>query len=185
MLWCSGNVLVALGQPPQLSWRAQEFVRLTVPAIYLLWMFEVMKQALQAQGIIRFNLAAALAMNITNAALCWALTRDPARAFEGIAVARTIATGVLVVALAALIRWRGLYDAVWPAEGWSWRALQRWGRFLRFALPGCLMTCIDWWAFEVLTLVTGFLPKPETAMAANMVRACVRAVHRTRIPGPL
>lgn len=61
-----------------------------------------------------------------------------------------------------------LYADIWPADGWSMNALREWGTFLRFGVPGMLMTCLDWWAFEFLTLITGKLPHPETAMAANM-----------------
>lgn len=47
-------------------------------------------------------------------------------------------------------------------------AFREWGTFLKFGIPGMLMTCLDWWAFEFLTLITAKLPHPETAMAANM-----------------
>ena len=63
-----------------------------------------------------------------------------------------------------------LYDDLWPAAGWSKNSLRRWGTFLRFGIPGMAMMCLDWWAFEVLTLITGLLPDAEVALGANMVR---------------
>ncbi|KAK9934657.1 hypothetical protein M0R45_021793 [Rubus argutus] len=33
--------------------------------------------------------------------------------------------------------------------------------FLRFAIPSAVMICLEWWSFELLTLLAGFLPNPE------------------------
>ncbi|KAJ1382921.1 Multi antimicrobial extrusion protein [Sesbania bispinosa] len=35
------------------------------------------------------------------------------------------------------------------------------GEFFRFAIPSAAMICLEWWSFELLTLLSGLLPNPE------------------------
>ena len=41
----------------------------------------------------------------------------------------------------------------WP--GWGSYAFKDWFLFLKFSIPGTLMMCAEWWAFETLALVAG------------------------------
>lgn len=44
--------------------------------------------------------------------------------------------------------------SVAPA-GWSRECLQDWASFLRLAIPSMLMLCIEWWAYEVGSFLSG------------------------------
>ena len=39
--------------------------------------------------------------------------------------------------------------------GWSIEGLLDWGPFVKLAIPGMLMFCIDWWSFEVGSFLMG------------------------------
>ncbi|XP_032471218.1 multidrug and toxin extrusion protein 2-like isoform X10 [Phocoena sinus] len=41
--------------------------------------------------------------------------------------------------------------------GWSSQCLQGWGPFFRLAVPSMLMTCIEWWAYEIGSFLMGRL----------------------------
>ncbi|XP_032471212.1 multidrug and toxin extrusion protein 2-like isoform X4 [Phocoena sinus] len=41
--------------------------------------------------------------------------------------------------------------------GWSSQCLQGWGPFFRLAVPSMLMTCIEWWAYEIGSFLMVFL----------------------------
>ncbi|XP_059763936.1 multidrug and toxin extrusion protein 2 isoform X1 [Balaenoptera ricei] len=41
--------------------------------------------------------------------------------------------------------------------GWSSQCLQDWGPFFRLAVPSMLMTCIEWWAYEIGSFLMGLL----------------------------
>lgn len=43
----------------------------------------------------------------------------------------------------------------------SFEVFQGIREFLRFAIPSAVMICLEWWSFELLTLLAGFLPNPE------------------------
>ena len=39
--------------------------------------------------------------------------------------------------------------------GWTTESLQDWGKYARISIPGMLMLCIEWWAFEIGVILTG------------------------------
>lgn len=43
---------------------------------------------------------------------------------------------------------------IMPA-GWSLECLQDWASFLRLAIPSMLMLCIEWWAYEIGSFLSG------------------------------
>ena len=42
-----------------------------------------------------------------------------------------------------------------PPAGWSWECLQDWGPFFRLAVPSMLMLCLEWWAYEIGSFLSG------------------------------
>ncbi|KAK9136849.1 hypothetical protein Sjap_007443 [Stephania japonica] len=45
----------------------------------------------------------------------------------------------------------------------SWRML------IRLSLPSCLAVCLEWWWYELMTLLSGYLPEPHIALAASAI----------------
>ena len=41
-------------------------------------------------------------------------------------------------------------------DGYSTDAFKEWGKFLKLAIPGLVMTCAEFWAFEIQTLFAGY-----------------------------
>ena len=51
-------------------------------------------------------------------------------------------------------------DAVqWPNK----RAFKDIRQYLELGIPSALMVCLEWWAFEVMTLITGYIGVNEQA----------------------
>lgn len=42
--------------------------------------------------------------------------------------------------------------------GWWDQRTADWVRLLRLSAPCCLTTCLEWWCYEILVLLTGRLP---------------------------
>ena len=58
-----------------------------------------------------------------------------------------------------------LHKLTWG--GWSFESLNEWGQFLKLALPGMIMLCLEWWSAEVTTFIAGTINEDE--LAANSV----------------
>ncbi|TKY46139.1 MATE efflux family protein 9 [Spatholobus suberectus] len=41
------------------------------------------------------------------------------------------------------------------------------GQLMGFAVPSCLMICLEWWWYEIVTVLAGYLPLPTLAVAAT------------------
>jgi hypothetical protein len=41
------------------------------------------------------------------------------------------------------------------------------GPLLKLAVPSCLGICLEWWWYEIVTLLAGYLPNPTLAVAAT------------------
>jgi len=58
--------------------------------------------------------------------------------------------------------------------GWSWRALTTgWREYLRLGLPGTLMVCSEWWAFETVALAAGYLGQAPLAAQSIILNCAV------------
>ncbi|NWV40644.1 S47A2 protein, partial [Grantiella picta] len=45
--------------------------------------------------------------------------------------------------------------------GWSRECLMDWGSFVWLAVPGMVMMCMEWWAFEIGTFLAGLISVVE------------------------
>jgi MATE family multidrug resistance protein len=53
----------------------------------------------------------------------------------------------------------------------TWKALSGWGEFISLGLPGTIMLCSEWWAYEVLVLFASILGTEEVAAQSIILQA--------------
>ncbi|OIW01401.1 hypothetical protein TanjilG_25697 [Lupinus angustifolius] len=41
------------------------------------------------------------------------------------------------------------------------------GQLMKLAVPSCFMICLEWWWYEIVTVMAGYLPNPTLAVAAT------------------
>ncbi|CAA2980080.1 DETOXIFICATION 55 [Olea europaea subsp. europaea] len=46
---------------------------------------------------------------------------------------------------------------------------EEWGMLIRLAIPSCLAVCLEWWWYEFMTLLTGYLDKPHVTLATAAI----------------
>ncbi|KAL5539917.1 hypothetical protein UlMin_043056 [Ulmus minor] len=44
-----------------------------------------------------------------------------------------------------------------------------WGVLIRLSIQSCLAVCLEWWWYEFMTLLAGYLPKPQVALATSAI----------------
>lgn len=49
---------------------------------------------------------------------------------------------------------------------------KHWGAFLKLGIPGTFMQCFEWWAFEVLAILAGWLGTVELAAHVAVINTC-------------
>jgi MATE family multidrug resistance protein len=88
----------------------------------------------------------------------------------GAAIANTITSFNFALALSIYVRYfPGPHRKAWA--GWYPSALdpRGWGPLLKLALPSCISTCQEWWAYEAMIIMSGYLARPHVTVASMSV----------------
>ncbi|GMN62383.1 hypothetical protein TIFTF001_031464 [Ficus carica] len=46
---------------------------------------------------------------------------------------------------------------------------ENWGVLIRLAIQSCLAVCLEWWWYEFMTILAGYLPNPKVALATSAI----------------
>ncbi|RKP06353.1 mate-domain-containing protein [Thamnocephalis sphaerospora] len=154
--WYSENVLVLLGQDPELSALSGRFIRWCIPRLVPYIGFESIRRYLQAQGIMHastYILMVTSPLNIlTNYLLVW--WPPVSLGFIGAPIATAFTHWLNFILMALFVRF---VDGRQCWGGWSRKALQDWGTLVSLGLAGVVLICSECWAFQVIALVAGYL----------------------------
>ncbi|CAI5709460.1 unnamed protein product [Peronospora farinosa] len=169
MNWYSESFLLLMGQDPEVAKLAQIFSRWSLPGVPFVFLYELVRKVLQAQNIMKPLVAIAAFGNVVNIVSGYLLTYHSSMAFEGVALSRSLGNMVLPLLLIPYFYHHPHHLSQWW-RGWNMReAIAHVGLFLRLGIPGFLMMAMEWWAFELLTLMAGVLPNAVVAVTAHAV----------------
>lgn len=85
----------------------------------------------------------------------------------GVAVAAAMTNINVVVFMLCYVKLSGAFKNTWG--GVSPACIREWWPVLRLALPSCLQICLEWWWYEIMTILAGYLPNPQVAVAATAI----------------
>eukprot|EP01135_Chromosphaera_perkinsii_P006715 Nk52_evm2s564 gene=Nk52_evmTU2s564 len=153
--WFAEPILLACHQPEEVARLSGLFIKLSLPGLYPLFLYELMKKYLQTQGIVKPSMYIAAISNVYNVFVNWLFIYGFNWGFVGAPLARASCNWLMVFITYGYVRWSGVYKDTWG--GFTRDAWKNWGQFMNLAVPGMLMTCSEWWAFEVLTIAAGIL----------------------------
>ncbi|TKV90061.1 hypothetical protein SEVIR_9G003400v4 [Setaria viridis] len=169
LLWLRVDaVLLRFGQQPDIAATARTYVLCLLPDLAVTSFLNPLKAYLSSQEVTLpplFAAALGLALHIP-LTLCLSRTmgiRGVAAAvcLSDLAVAAMIAAYVLAHELQA--GRRRSTTTTTCSSTLTWLGL------LRLALPCCLNTCLEWWSYEILVLLTGRLPDARRMVAVIAV----------------
>ncbi|KAJ0398093.1 hypothetical protein P43SY_001183 [Pythium insidiosum] len=180
----SAPFLLAMDQDPVVAELAQQFSRYSLVGLPFVLVYELQRQVLQAQGIMAPLVVIAVASNLVHIVSGYWLAYCTPLGFVGIAISRSLSNVTLPLFLALYFRFvRPDHLSQWWA-GWDLAAATRHvGLFLRLGVPGLLMMVMEWWAFEILSLLSGVLPDRVVAVSAHAVQANVASLGYMTVLG--
>lgn len=152
-------VLTALGQPPDAVPVAAGYAFACIPGVLPFYLFNVLRQSLQAMHRVRPILVTVVAANLANAFFNWVLIYGhlgaPAMGAVGSGWATSISRAFMTVALLALA-WPLLHDSVRPLRR---EAIARapLARFLRLGAPIGGQQALEFGVFAVAGLLMGWM----------------------------
>ncbi|XP_075389056.1 multidrug and toxin extrusion protein 2 [Tenrec ecaudatus] len=149
------QLLLLLRQDPAVSRLTQEYVTIFIPALPAIFLYCLLAKYLQNQGIIWPEVLSGIVGNCINVLANYALVSVLNLGVRGSAYANTISQFMQTIFLFLYIVLKKLYLETWA--GWSSQCLQEWGSFFSLAIPSMFMMCIEWWAYEIGSLLMGLL----------------------------
>ncbi|KAK3814063.1 MAG: mate-domain-containing protein [Benniella sp.] len=166
-VWGASEYIFALlGQEPALARYAAMFLWGLLPGAPAYLIFECVKKYLQAQGIMHASTYVLLIASPINVVLNYVLVWNKyvGIGYMGAPLATSISYWNMLLLLLLYIRFVDGYQG-WG--GWTRDAFTGWHGFLKLAIPGVMMVCTEWWAFEVVSLAASYLG--TIALAAQSI----------------
>ncbi|RLN55976.1 hypothetical protein BBJ29_006529 [Phytophthora kernoviae] len=167
--WYTEAFLLMLGQPAQVVALAGRFSRILLPGIPFMFVYEMIKKVMQAQNVVLPMVYIAVFSNVVNLVLGVYLVFYTSLGFDGAAIARLVSEFVLPLALVPYY----MRNPHIPAEWWSgWQlkeAMHHLGTFLTLGIPGMFMMLLEWWSFEIMAAIVGWLPHSVVSISVHSV----------------
>lgn len=168
ILWVNlQKILLGLGQDPQITAVASMYCLYSIPDLLANSLLQPLRVYLRSQGITTPMMwCSALAVLIhvpLNVLLVFVLELG----VPGVAIAAVCTNFNMVFFFLGYLWLSGVYKLTWVP--WSSACLQEWWPLLSLALPSCLAICLEWWWYEIMTLLAGYLPNPQVAVATTAI----------------
>ncbi|KAI5060261.1 hypothetical protein GOP47_0024681 [Adiantum capillus-veneris] len=170
-----GEILIILGQDRIISIEAGKYARWLIPSLFA---------HASSQPLIRFLLTQSLVWPLMvcsgiaaafQVPLCWFLVHNTSFGFTGAALSTSIGCWTYAILLYIYVM---LSSSCSKARApLSLKALHVMGGFVTFAIPSAAMTCLDWWCYEILVLLSGYLPNPQ--LQTSTLSICLNYANLT------
>ena len=161
------GALNLFGQAEEMSQMAQAYVQIQIFSIPTFLIFNTLRQYLQGRGIVYPALWIVLVGNAFNIVANWLLIYGhwgfPTMGIEGAGLATASTRCFLLLSLYLWMRAFHLFDGAWLP--WSREALALGGlaEIFHFGLPVALQYGLEGWAFQLTTIMAGWLGEVELA----------------------
>jgi MATE family multidrug resistance protein len=161
------DIMVAFGQDTAHAAAAQRYLEVQVWSLPCFFVFQALRQYLQAQGVMRPGLWVVIVANLFNLVANWALIWGhlgfPAMGLEGAGIATSSTRGFLMLGLIAWVLVNELHADAWVP--WSREAFDTEGlrEIIVLGLPIALQYGLEGWAFQISGLMAGWLGQAELA----------------------
>jgi MATE family multidrug resistance protein len=164
--WYSNDLLLYLNIDAELSYLCSVYLKYLLIGALPYIIFENLKKFLQCQEIMNASTYILIIIVPINIALNYLLVNSPTfgLGFIGAPLAVSITNWLMLIlgiCYVAFIKGKSAWG------GFSKQAFDEWGPFLKLGIPGILMVCSEWWAFEIISLMIAYFG--NTQLAAHSI----------------
>ncbi|KAL5978584.1 hypothetical protein ACLOJK_029701 [Asimina triloba] len=86
---------------------------------------------------------------------------------HGVVIAAVLGDLNMVLLLAGYLYFSKATVFTW--KGWPSVAVLKLWQLLALAVPSCVGICLEWWCYEIMTVLSGYLPDPKVAVATTNI----------------
>ncbi|KAL6522852.1 Protein DETOXIFICATION 55 [Orobanche hederae] len=165
MLWIYLEpLLLILHQEPQVVHIASLYCRFAVPDLVANSILHPLRIFIRARGNTWPLLWCTLLATILHFPITIFFTFHQHLGIKGIAISACISNINVFLLLLSRMNYEKPKNCL-PTTSLS----EEWGTLVQFAIPSCLGVCLEWWWYEFMTLLAGYLSKPQVALATSAI----------------
>ncbi|KAJ4805108.1 Protein DETOXIFICATION [Rhynchospora pubera] len=157
-------ILLFFYQKPEILAPAKEYILFSLPDLFAQAFLHPVRIFLRTQNITRPVSVCATAGLVLHVPISYFLVFYMGLGVKGVALASSLNTininlgliGYMIFSKSCLKPWTG---SLVPG-------LKGWVQLIRLAIPSCIGVCLEWWWYEVMMVVCGWLVDPKASVAS-------------------
>ncbi|KAJ4749079.1 Protein DETOXIFICATION [Rhynchospora pubera] len=170
LLWLNlGPIMVGLGQDPQITAAAAAYCLYSLPDLLTYVALQPLRVYLRSQGVTKPMAACSAAAVVLHVPLNMFLVFVLGLGVPGVAIASALTNFNMLMFLLIYLRWAGTCQMTWRGWATPTAVISGVAPLVKLAVPSCLGVCLEWWWYEIVTVLAGYLPDPTTSVGAAAV----------------
>ncbi|XP_019093173.1 PREDICTED: protein DETOXIFICATION 54 [Camelina sativa] len=178
LLWINlGPIMLFMGQDPEITATAAEYCLYALPDLLTNTLLQPLRVYLRSQRVTKPMMWCTLAAVAFHVPLNYWLVMVKLWGVPGVAIASVVTNLIMVGLLVGYVWMSGKLHKRVNEGGGSITAVAQsssvmelvggLGPLMRVAVPSCLGICLEWWWYEIVTVLGGYLDNPKLAVAAT------------------
>lgn len=158
------TILISFGQDEAIATQAQSYLIYSIPDLFAQSLLHPLRLYLRTQCItLPLTFCAALSI-LLHVPINYLLVVKFQMGIKGVALSAVFTNFNLVASLILYILISGVYKKTWG--GLSLECVKGWKSLLNLAVPSCISVCLEWWWYELMILLCGYLLNPKATVAS-------------------
>ncbi|KAF8404204.1 hypothetical protein HHK36_009087 [Tetracentron sinense] len=168
VLWINlEKIMVFMGQDREITAMAATYCIYSLPDLLTNTLLQPLRVYLRSQGVTKPMMYCSLVAVIFHVPLNFLFVVVMKMGVPGVAIASVLTNMNMVVLMGGYVYVSGVCELKWTAGvGVVCGGV---GPLLKLAVPSCLGICLEWWWYEIMTVLAGYLPNPRLAVAATAI----------------
>nr|XP_043618317.1 protein DETOXIFICATION 14-like [Erigeron canadensis] len=169
------KLLILIGQDPLISMEARKFSIWLIPSLFPYAMLQLLTRYLLSQSIILPMLWSSIVVLVFHVPVCWALVFMLGFGAAGAALAVGMSYTLNAILLGIYVHHSKACEktrVMCPRDIFSSMR-----EFSRFAIPSAIMVCLEWWSYEIVVLLSGLLPNPQSETSVLSICLTMEILH--------
>lgn len=168
LLWLNlERIMIWMGQDKDITAMAATYCLYSLPDLFTNSFLQPLRVYLRSQGVTRPMTYCSFLAVLLHVPLNIVLVFVLGLGVRGVAVAAVLTNLNMAVFLVGYLKWARVCEVTW--RGWSMGAVEQLWPLMELALPSCLGICLEWWWYEIMTVMAGYLPNPRVAVATAAI----------------
>jgi len=153
IIYYSGSIFQNIGIDPEVSLYAHNSSIAMIPAVMLTIPMVLLEKFLQAQQIVKPQMTIQIINSFLTPLYCYFCVFTLNMGYLGAPAARSFSQIVYIIGMIIYMKWSGCCNKTLVAP--TKEVFNGWTIYLKIAIPTMLMTCLEYWSYSAMTLLSG------------------------------